>query len=418
MTAIRTTTMPLAAASTRLPALCALALALLPLGVRAESSPYYVGAGLGLTHVSNIYRLGDGSPVNNDWVTSTSLLAGLDQQIGRQRFFGDASWRYYRYRSNGQLDNSAYQLNLGLDWQALDKWSGNVTAYSSRTLAQFNPGDKPTTTQKNELDNQQLNAAVRYGLAGKLSLEFRGGLYRDDYSLSLYSPYNYRQWSDSLGLIYKASDLLQLGAAVRHAEGRYPQYLQDPVTGVYLPQTVERNDLDFSADWKPSAVSTLSARLSLGRSHNSALAIEDYSGLTGLVSWQWRPLSKLLLSTSLSRDTGFDSSSALAGLVRSENNRVSTSLRLGADYELTSKIRLSSAIAATHRELAYNSSTGTPLLGTDDGYSLTLGGVWIPTRNSQLSCQYSFDDRRGVATPLSIPFTASSVGCSGVFYLR
>ena len=54
----------------------------------AESSPYYFGGGLGVTQVSNLYRQTDN--VNSDTVATATLLAGLDQGLGRGRIFGDA----------------------------------------------------------------------------------------------------------------------------------------------------------------------------------------------------------------------------------------------------------------------------------------------------------------------------------------
>lgn len=47
-----------------------------------DSAPFYVGASLGVSHVSNIYRLSDAT--NSDTVVSAGVLGGLDHRLGRQ----------------------------------------------------------------------------------------------------------------------------------------------------------------------------------------------------------------------------------------------------------------------------------------------------------------------------------------------
>ena len=56
----------------------------------AQANPWYIGAAQTLTHESNLYRLADGQTTpdgvsKSDLVSSTALLAGLDQTISRQR---------------------------------------------------------------------------------------------------------------------------------------------------------------------------------------------------------------------------------------------------------------------------------------------------------------------------------------------
>ncbi|HLO95254.1 MAG TPA: hypothetical protein VK195_13145 [Burkholderiaceae bacterium] len=95
------------------PLSCLLALQMSGPAARAETNPYYLGVGAGLTHVSNLYRLSDASPQSSDWVGSASLRAGIDQTFGRQRLVLDAALRHQRYRHNSALDNSGYALSGG-----------------------------------------------------------------------------------------------------------------------------------------------------------------------------------------------------------------------------------------------------------------------------------------------------------------
>ena len=86
----------------------------------AQSSPYYLGVAQSLGHESNLYRLGDNQVLpaglsKSDTVSGTSLVAGVDQKIGRQRVYGSANLRANRYSSNKSLNNDSYGLNLALD---------------------------------------------------------------------------------------------------------------------------------------------------------------------------------------------------------------------------------------------------------------------------------------------------------------
>ena len=91
----------------------------------SRDAPYYLGVSQGFTHESNVFRSPNGS---SDTYSSTSLLGGFDQPIGRQRLFGTASVSANRYFKQSELDNTSYALNAGLDWETINKLSGNVNA--------------------------------------------------------------------------------------------------------------------------------------------------------------------------------------------------------------------------------------------------------------------------------------------------
>jgi hypothetical protein len=245
-----------------------LTLALLTAGhAAAQESPYYVGGSLSVTHVSNIYHTVEGEPTNNDTVISTSLLAGLDQRIGRQRLFGDATLRNNRYQNDSSLSNNGYALNAGLDWETVNRLSGQLSFNSSRALASFNPGDAPSITKKNIEQADQIRAVVRYGLASLLTLEGSLAHRRLGYSASEYDAYEYSQDTASLGVVYRPSAALSLGVAGRYTDGKYPRYSQ--VDGVYQANAFTRRDIDLTSTWVASGASTLTARLSFGKRDSS-----------------------------------------------------------------------------------------------------------------------------------------------------
>lgn len=397
-----------------LPLLIAVLLA--PWAAQAEQSPYYAGASLGMTHVSNLYRLSSSQPQNNDLVTTASVLAGLDQRFGRQRLSGDVALRNNHYRNNSSLNNSSYSLDLGLDWAAADRLSGQVTANANRSLAQFNPGDKPTTQLKNIQTSKQLDASARYGLQSTLSAELRAGYYSNEYSLTqIYRAYNYHQHYAGLGLIYRVRDGLNFSLTARRTNGVYPEALFNPFVGRFLRDELTRNDLDLASNWTISGASLISARLSSSRSRHSLSAQRDFSGVTGWMNWRWQATNKLQLNTTLSRNSGQEVANAAAG---SEYNRKSDNLQLSADYALTGKINLSAALGYAKRELVNPDTGAKALYNNDQTTTFRLGANWSATRNSLLSCQYSHDKRSGEVTVYSVPYSANSIGCTAQLMLR
>lgn len=378
----------------------------------ASSSPYYYGVSLGLTHLSNIYNTGQGNPSNSDWVTTEMLLAGLDQHVGRQRFYLNASVQENQYQHSGSLNNAGYNLNGGLDWAAFDKLSGSINGSATRNLAPFNPGYLPNSTVKNIEDLQQINASVHYGLAGPLSLEGRAGYLSDNYSAALYQPYIYHQTYESIGFNYRFSGALSAGMDLRHTSIDYPNFI-DALTGLPSGDHVNRNDLDLLTEWHASGASTVNARLSLGRAVHSDATASNFSGVTGSVSWQWQPTSKLQMTSTLTRDTGLNTGFNGIGVAPAELNSVSTSVSVNSIYALTGKVKLTGLFAVTRRDLANNNAGIASGAASDTTYTVRLGEQWAIDRTFSLMCQIEFDQRVGQATIYSTPFSANSIGCTG-----
>ncbi|MBV8124077.1 MAG: hypothetical protein JOY60_00100 [Burkholderiaceae bacterium] len=378
----------------------------------ASSSPYYYGASLGLTHLSNVYQTGQGNPSNSDWVATEMLLAGLDQHYGRQRFYLNASVQENQYQHNGSLNNSGYNINGGLDWAAMDKLSGSINASATRNLAPFNPGYLPNSTVKNIEDLDQINASVHYGLAGPLSLEGRAGYLSDNYSAALYQPYIYHQTYESLGVNYRISGALLVGMDARHTNIDYPNYV-DAITGKASGDRVNRNDFDLLAEWTATGASFINGRLSVGRAVHSDATASNFSGVTGTVAWRWQPTSKLQATTTLTRDTGLNTGFNGIGVPPAELNSVSTSASINSIYALTGKISLTGLIAVTRRELANNNAGIVSGAASDTTYTLRVGEKWAIDRTFSLICQIEYDQRVGQATIYSTPFTSNTIGCTG-----
>lgn len=384
---------------------------------QAEANPYYLGTSLGLTHVSNIYRTPSGTPANNDTVTSGTLLAGINQQFGRQRLFGDASVSANSYKNNKELRNTSYSLNAGLDWQTVERLSGQFGVISNRSLAQFNPGDAPTLTKKNVAQQDEGRASVRYGLVTLLSLDASLSHRRRTYTAEEFAAYELSQDTGSIGLSYRPSASLSLGLAGRSTKGKYPKAGRN--ADGFVADSFKRHDVDLTVAWVPSVTHAVNLRLSSGKTNHEQVSARNFSGTTGALNWRWVPTSKLTFSTSLSRDSGTETSFISLGALGSLNadySRLTTAAQVKANYQLTSKILLDANVGVYERNLV-NTVGSLGRSGEDRTTTAGLSLRWLVTRSTLLGCQLTHDRRTGQSA-FSLPFSANSMGCYGQLTLQ
>ena len=386
----------------------------------AEANPYSLGVSQAFAHDSNLYRTA-ASP-QPDKYSITGLFAGIDQPFGRQRFYANGTVRTTRFEDVVELNNISYGVNAGLDWSTIEQLSGGFNVLLNESLASYGASaDQPQLTKKNLETTQQVSARVQLGLVSLLSLEGTLSHRRLGYSAVEYAGSEVLQNTFGLGLNYRPSGLLTLGTAVRLTRGEYP--------GVILASgdtaTFNRKDLDLTATWFASGLSTLSSRLSFSHQTSVALSQRDFSGATGSISWAFLPTGKLSFNTTLSRDTGAESSfynitgTPLSGT--GDNSRLTTTFAMTATYAATAKIKLNAGARYSRRSLvndqAINGGPAQSAEGLDSLKSLSLGATYEPTRNWQLGCNTARDLRRA-SGGLSNSYSDTTANCSAQFTLK
>ena len=397
---------------------------------QAQNQPYYLGVSQSLSQESNLYRIGDQQVLpaglsRPDTVSSSALFGGFDQGIGRQRVYGSASLRANRYQHNSGLNNEGYGLNLALDWATLARLSGTVSMAASQNLTKFNEINNTgaVETQRNIEHNQQIDAKLRLGVVTRYTAEASLGLHQRRYSAPSYARYEQDQTNGSLGLSWRPSNLLALGAAVRLTRVDYPRFRNLGAAG-FEADRLNRSDLDFTAAWQPSGNSTVNARLSPTHSSYDRNTEADFSGLTGSASWVWRATGKIRVSSLLSRDTGQSYDALNQGILNTGTvgySRTTTALKLTGDYDYSAKIALSAFITQAQRDLGRSFNQGGSAIverGSDNSSTLGLGAKWSPLRSLQLGCDISADQRRSNNPVLSTSLSANSVSCVGQFVLQ
>jgi hypothetical protein len=399
--------------------------------VADEPNPYYLGASQTFTYLNNLYNLADDQKgllpsrySANDTLSSTTLLAGVDQTWGRQRLFGSGTYSGNRYLDNTQLNNDSYAADLALNWATIERLSGTVRLNATQNLALFDVNTSGiAVTQKNVQNVAQADASIQVGLVTKFSAEATIGYRNVRYTAPEYDYLEYDQTSASAGLNYRPSGLLTLGTAYRVNHIEYPLFYVD------APDPVDREDrqyLDFTANYQDSQVSQFYLRVSPTRITYQQYTQRDESMVTGALSWHWQPSGKVKLVTTLSRDAGqssaYDSHLNQGGNSMGDFSSTTSALQFYADYEMSGKVSFSGSIVYAHRVLLNTTSytEGTPVTttGNDNTIYLTLGARWTPTRNTLVGCNLLATDRRSDNRSLSVPYTSSSFGCFGQITLQ
>ncbi|WP_348754954.1 hypothetical protein [uncultured Aquincola sp.] len=390
---LRTRLLPLAAA------LCAAG------GVHAQSTPYYVGVSQSFTHESNIYRTRNNEV--SDTISTTSLYGGVDQMVGRQRVYGNATVSANKFMDNGSLDNTGYGLKAGVDWATIERISGTVELNANQSLARYE--NSAGNSDKNTLRDLSFRAVARVGVVTRLTAETGYTYRRVDYSLNAYRARNFDQNAVSAGLRYRFSGALTAGAALRFTKGEYAD--RNP------RDEYDRRDIDFTATWTPTGNSSINGRVSLSDTSHSVASNADFSGVTGDLTWNWRPTGKLQFVTSLTRDTG-EEISLLGGSADQvlTNSRISTSIGTRATYEVTSKVMADASVRYVHRKLDA-SLLNLSADGGDNTRFVSVGLRWAAMRSLTLGCNVGYESRTS-SSVLSAPYDTRTASCYGQFALQ
>ncbi|MES2716490.1 MAG: hypothetical protein V4795_12035 [Pseudomonadota bacterium] len=383
----------------------------------AQSSPYYIGVAQSLGHESNLYRVGGGvglplgAQSKSDTISSTSLVAGVDQTWGRQRLSGSGSLRADRYARNDQLDNNGYGLNLGLDWATVQRLSGRLGVSLDRSLRSFDPADQNAQAgEGNIVDNNLLSATVRLGVVTRLTAEATASRRSVRYSADGYSGSEYDQGTGSLGVRYRLGGATAVGLAWRQSSVKFTTAVSN----------YKRRDVDLTGNWDPSGLTSFYARISHTSTDHPQRPARDFSGVTAELRGSTQVSGKVKLSTRLSRDLGQSTSTFdFLGLRDNEEFlRVGTTLRLDADYALSAKITLNAGVSHARRSFDV---AGAGFVGSDRTSTLALGARWLPTRAIQVGCNLSHEDRRTARVnglQVGNPYNSASANCYGQFILQ
>jgi hypothetical protein len=397
----------------------------------AQASPWYLRGLLSVTQDDNLLRLGDGQePLGgqsrSDTLSSTALIAGLDQPIGRQRLQASLTLRDNRFARNDRYDNQSYSGNASLDWTTVERISGQLSVGSSRALSTFNTDVIGLLAQKNFVTTQGVNASTSVGVITEWSLEVSAGLRRVRNSLDLASvqAQNLDQHNAAVGLAWRPGQALETSLSVREVRGQFPTFRA--VADGFEDDRYTQRGVDLGARWQPSGASQLDARIGTGQTQYERGGDRDFDSISGSLGWNWRPTGKLFFSSRLAREKGQDNFPTVVRVasgfflfdlpaVQSELRTID-SLHAQLDWSATAKVAWSSSVQLTRRDV--DSRTRTVFdgvlrrvaTGIDETTIVTLGARWSPYRWSLLGCDLRHESRRATGN-FSSRLKGTSLGC-------
>jgi len=383
-----------------------------------DPDPYYIGASQAFTWESNVFRVAEGQPESKDTHSTTALLAGVNQPFGRQRFFVDTVLAYNLYKDNSQLNHTAYGVDVGWDWETIESLSGRVGYIDKQILARYGADQGPSITTLNLERSREFTARAQYGMFSLFSVEGSFVYRRLDYSAPEFAFQEFDQNAVRLGILYRPSDLLTLGAAGRYTKGEYPFAVEGP-PGVFQADPFTRNDLDLTAVWVPTGDSTVRLRASNTKEEHEVVVGRNLDQWTWAIGWDYLPTGKLAFTSEVFQDTGAES--AFSGLAQTGGNAVgnysalSTTVLIRAQYEASAKIQLEASGRYVERDLV-SLGAAVQTTGTDQLSQAKLGLTWTPTRSLSFGCFVGWERRR-TDSPLSYAYTANLASCLGKFKL-
>lgn len=420
------------------PVAVAALLALAGSGAIAQTSPWFVGGLLSMTHDDNLLRLGDGQPPlagqsRSDAVRSAALIGGLDQSFGRQRLQANLTLRQNRFDRNDRYDNESYSGSLALEWTTVNRLSGQFGASRSRALSTFNAEVIGLLAQRNFETTEAVDASVRLGLVTAWSLELTGTTRRTRNSLDLptVQAQNLDQDSAAVGLAWRPGSAFDATLSARESRGRYPTFRS--VNGSFQDDRFEQRGVELSARWQPSGASRLEARIGSGQTQYQRGGDRDFDSVSGSLNWIWRPTGKLTAYSGLSRERGQDNYPTFVRVpvgfflfdlpAVQANLRTIDTLRGQIDWAASAKLGVSAGIQYARRDVSVRTRTVIDdalrfsAEGVDRTTIVTMGARWSATRWAQLGCDLRHEKRRATGN-VTAGLTGTSLSCSAQATLR
>ena len=393
----------------------------------AEASPYYFGINQAFNADTNVFRVRSGEPAPRDLYSSTGLLGGIDQPLGRLRFGGKVAVNANRFKNNKQLNNTDHDSSAFLNWSSVERLSGEVQAYDRQSLNRYDLSTaEGTQTARDLLRVTGATARARVGLVTLWTLEGGYSYEQSEHSLDSLSNRDVRTGAANLGLRLSPSDLWSVRLGVRRTDGKYPRFAN--TTAGRVTDDFTRDDVDLSLTYVPTSNSALDARISTTREEHSVQSQRDSRYVTGLIGYDWTLTGKTRMRFQFARDTGAGrSDSDLALLTESSDTQVRNALLVKAIWDATSKISVNASVNHSRRKLdnAFTLSDGTTSATTattarDRLTNVGLGVTYQALRGLLFGCRLAHEERsvQGQNVDTTYPYDVTTGMCNLQWTLR
>jgi Putative beta-barrel porin 2 len=388
-------------------ALAAAAAASGPALAQSSERPWSVGLTQEFAHVSNV--LGTSSGQVSDTVSTTSLRGGINAPFGRQRLYANATLGHERYSDLSERNSNIYSIGAGIDWATIERLSGSLAFNSQRRQAGFDVGGITSVSVSNLERSDDIAFRARLGVVTEVGFEGGIGHRRVEFSAPEYAAREYEEDRADLGVVWRPSGITTLSTGVSGAKTKFRR----AAPGQTAPDGSERREVYVGATWVPTGASTVTARVAATKVDYDLATAADFDGVTGSLTWGWRPTGRLAVTTTLSRDTGQDSGFLRlvegAPVAANDFSQVTSRASVSTTYELTGKVSLTGGLSYSRRNLV-EGFTGAA--GRDNTTSLALGARWAATRTLAFGCSASRESRSASGSQ-SGDYDSDRVSCFG-----
>ncbi len=197
-----------------------------------------------------------------------------------------------------------------------------------------------------------------------------------------------------------------------------------------INQEFDRYDLFLFGDWQVTGQSTLSGRIGYAWSDYTGLNPYNQDGVTGWLAWNYVPTGKLSFNTRLSYDTQansvFTSSGGGSNVGQGESQTLTSGLQFTANYAFSAKTSFNASLEFFQQKRDFVNDIGGGVQNVDNTRNritnLLLGATWLPSRNWQVNCNMTLNDRnqnRSSNQAITLlPYTAYGGSCSAQFVFQ
>lgn len=388
--------------STALRSLAVLVAAVWSLPAAAEiSDTVHPFVAVTVTHDDNLLRLADdvvglGGP-RSDTITQVQGGVLFARPIGRQILSGQAKLSKVTFGHYDQLNYDGKDLLAALEWHLGNHVQGHLGTSYAQSLTPFT--DYHSTERNLRVQRRQyFDAAWRF----HPSWSVHSGVSRDKFDYELAAQrYNERtEKSVDLGLDYLPSSDSRVGMVVRRLSGEYPNRRVFGSTAV--DEGYDQNEVKANIYWYFSAVTQLRFLGGWVERKQSSPARRDTKGANGRMDITWAPLGKVRFTGSGWREFGSVESTLV-------NNSLNQGVSLGADWDVSAKVRANALIRRETRDFSTLSGIDLPDDTGDNTRSASIGLTYMPKPAIQLGVNFTHDVRSGSLTLGTGSYNANSV---------
>jgi exopolysaccharide biosynthesis operon protein EpsL len=236
--------------------------------------------------------------VESDYYAAPYVGLSLDKSYGQQRFIGDVTGTFYRYKNLTFLNYDAFEYRGAWLWHLSPRVSGTISADRKQDVNNFydfhNRVDYVTTTENRYLDIDGL-------VYGGWHLLLGGFNYVSKNNQEFQAQASYRLYGGNTGVKYVTAAGNSIATIARYSHGDYFSQPLDPVN--LLDTDFIQQEYGAQSYWNLGQKSTVNVRLTWFQQRDEHFSQRDFSGPTYQLNYDWASLSgKLRLNVAAKRE--------------------------------------------------------------------------------------------------------------------